>query len=286
MKGEKGMKKIHLVTVIVITTIIVNLFSVYSLDNIVSATTIPLVDTTPNSHKLEYVQASGSSSLTITTSTAQEIIYATFYSVNTGYALGISSEPSLTWHNRGGGSTASDRGQIAVWWAVSNVAQPVQITFTSSQTSKKDYVMAAFCVIGADTNAPFDPNLSSAIFNQANSASASASITTTNPNDLVIGVLGIINNKAITAGEGYTLIDKQSTTASGANEHLTASTAGTYTPTFALGSAAWVVIADAFQGNKTLTVLPEYSLGGLTAFVVSLAAMLLFFNRKKSHSKS
>jgi hypothetical protein len=280
------MEKSQLFAVIVITTLCVSLFSIYSLENLVSAmNTPPSVDTTANSHKLQYVQASGSASLTITTSLAQEIIYATFYSVNTGYGLSVSSTPPLTWHYRGGGNTTSANGEIAVWWAVSNNAQSVQITFASSQSTKKDYVMSAFCVIGADTSSPFDPNVNSVTFNHANSASASASVTTTSPNDLVIGILGIINNKAITVGSGYTIIDSVSSSSSGADEYCTASIARIYTPTFTLESGAWVEVADAFVGNPTIIVLPEYSFGGITALAFTLAAMLIFFNRKKTTKK-
>jgi hypothetical protein len=277
MKGKKGMKKSQLITVLVITTLLVTIFS----SSTVSALNPPpSMDTTANSHKLQYVSMKGSTTLAITTSTSQEIIYASFYSQTENLGLSISSTPALTWNYRGGGNAI---GEIAVWWAVSAIAQPVTITFTSSHTSTfKDYVISAFCVKDANTVSPFDPNLSNAIFNDANSNSPSASITTTNPNDLVVGVLGFLNNKVITVGGGYTLLDSVSNAgSSGAVEYKTAVTAGLSTPNFGLSNGVrWVEIADAFAGNS-LTVLPENSVGTIMVFAVCLVAMFVFVSKKK-----
>jgi hypothetical protein len=274
------MRKSRFIAICFLTVLLASVFCVYK---VAGSLTPPSIDTTANSHKLQYVEAQGSASLTITTSTTDEVIYATFYSENDGYTLGISSNPALTWHYRGGGEV-NGRGEIAAWWAVSNVAQSVQITFTSSVSSKRDYIMSAFCVLNANTASPFDPNLSSASFNSGNGVAASASLTTTDTNDVVVGVLGIINNKAITEGSGYTLIDKVSTAASGATEYKTMTNPGTYTPTFTLVSGGWVEIADAFVGSS-MTVLPEYNFGA-TAFIVSFAALLVFFKRKSLRIQS
>jgi hypothetical protein len=273
------MKKSRFITILFLTVLLASTFSIYSVSG---SLTPPSLDSTANSHKLQYVEAQGSALLTIITSSTDEVIYATFYSENDGYTLGISSNPTLTWHYRGGGEV-NGRGEIAVWWAVSSVAQSVQITFTSSVSSKRDYIMSAFCVLNANTASPFDPNLSSASFVSGNGVSASASVTTTDTNDLVVGVLGVINNKAITQGSGYTLIDTVSSAASGASEYKTVIDPGTYTPTFTLVSGGWVEIADAFVGNS-ITVLPEYNFGA-TAFIVSFAALLLFFKRKNLRIK-
>lgn len=73
------MEKSRLIAGIVITTILASLFLVYFTDNTVSATIVtPSVDSTASSHKMQY--ASSPSTLMITPSTTQEIIYATCYS--------------------------------------------------------------------------------------------------------------------------------------------------------------------------------------------------------------
>jgi hypothetical protein len=87
-----GMKKSKLTAMIIIATIFVSMFMAYSADNLVSAAIItPSVDTTANSHKI--YSNSSPATLTITTSTTQEIIYATLYSKTSGNKLSISSVP-------------------------------------------------------------------------------------------------------------------------------------------------------------------------------------------------
>jgi len=259
-------QKSHILTLLVITTLVASLFIVSSLTETASATiTTPSVDSTAGSHAIAF--ANNPSKLSITTSTTQEIIYATCYSKSSGKSLGISSNPTLTWHYRGGGNTSQNNGEIAAWWAVSPTAQSITITFSGSGTGGS--VMAAFCVKNADTSSPFDPNLSSASYSLGSSITASSSLTTTNPNELVVGVVGTNNNKVITAQSGYTQIDNTGTTqCSGANEYLQASTKGTYAPSFNIASnTPWVEVADAFvpvSQSVTITSSPQTGQGFIT----------------------
>jgi hypothetical protein len=281
------MKKSQLMAVIIIMGIITTMFMVYSTETIVNAAiTTPSVDTNPNSR--QSLKSPNPSSLTITTSLPNEIIYASLYSQDSSRDLSISSSPSLTWHYRGGGNApGSNDGKITVWWAVSATTQTVTITFSASGSTGGS-IMTAFCVKDANPVSPFDPNLGSAKFGYGKSASASVSISTTNQNDLIIGILGLATNKAISPDGSYTqIVNTGGTSPSGAAEYREVPTMGPYTPSFTIGNdiSAWVEIADAFTGNTTLTVLPEYSFGGITACVVCLAAMLVFFNRKKAAQK-
>jgi hypothetical protein len=263
------MQKSQLFAVIVITTLIATMFAAYSINNFASAAIItPSIDPTATSH--QSVHGNNPTSITISTSTTQEIIYASLYGQTSGRGFSISSSPSLTWHYRGGGNTSSSNGEIAAWWAVSATAQSITISFTSSGNTG-GCIMSAFSVKDADPTSPFDPNLSSAGFNHATSGSASSSISTTNQNALVVGVVGIATNKAITAATGYTQIDNTGTSnsPSGADEYLAVTTQGTYTPTFAinLASSAWVEVADAFSPAKqslTITSSPQTGSGFIT----------------------
>lgn len=194
---------------------------------------------------------------------------------NISKSLGISSTGSLTWHYRGGCNTSGSNGEIAAWWAVSASVQSITITFSGSGTVGA--VMGAFCVIGADTTSPFDPNVSAPGYNSATSSTAaSASITTTNQNDLVIGVIGITNNKAITPA--YSEIDNTGTTnnQSGSDEAFQASTAGAKSPTFSIAqTTSWVEIADVFvpaSQTVTITSSPQAGTGFITVNSVAKTA--------------
>ena len=219
------MRRSQLVTILVVTTIIVGILSVYSLDTTVSAAvTIPTVDSTTNSHQTKTMQNTASTSVTITTSAMQEIIYASIYSETANLGLTISSTPTLTWHYRGGENitNGNNKGDMAVWWAVSTIAQPVTITFTSS--SSTNMVVSAFGVINADTTSPFDSNLGSAIYISGNSKTSTASITTANANDLIVGVVAYAGTNTITIGNGYTQITNTGCSSpAGATEYLAVS---------------------------------------------------------------
>ncbi len=256
------MEKSQLIASVVIATIIASLFMVFATDNLASATiTTPSIDSTAGSHDISYTNKQNPT-LTVTTSTSQEIIYAAFYVKNSGESLGISSSPALTWHYRGGIDTSAGNGEIAAWWAVSATAQAVTISFTSSGPTGGG-VVAGFSVKDADTTSPFDPNVSSAASNSGSSGTASASVTTTNPNSLIIGMVGINNNKAITVGAGYTAIDNTGKTSrGGADEYKQVPTTGTYSPAFTFASTHWVEVADAFvPAKQTITVTSNPATG-------------------------
>jgi hypothetical protein len=260
------MRKTQLATVLIIAAIIASILATFATDNrAAAAITTPSIDTTTNSHKIQ--RSSSPSTLTVTTSTTQEIIYASFYSKTSGKGLTISSSPALTWNYRGGGNTTGTNGEIAVWWAISSIAQSVTITYTSSG-STGGCIMSAFSVKGADTSSPFDPNLSQAVFGNGYSGTASASITTRNLNDLIVGVVGTNNNKQIYPGTYYTQIDNTGTTTqTGADDYRQVTTAGSNAPSFTFSSSYWVEVADAFvpvSQSITITSSPQTGAGFIT----------------------
>lgn len=262
------MKVSQLCTVLVITTIVVSLFGVFTLDNLASAIiTTPSVDSSIASRSMVW-SATQSTPVTITTTTTNEIIYATMYVKNENNRLTISSTGSLTWHYRGGINTTTSNGEIAAWWAVCPTARTITITFTSSGPTGNG-IGAAFCVKNADTNSPFDSALSTAVTSLGTSTkTASATLTTTNPNELVVGIIGTNSNKAITAGSGYTEISNTGATSqNGASEYMQTSASGTYTPAFTVANAAsWVVIADAFVPvSQSVTITSSVTGSGFVA---------------------
>jgi hypothetical protein len=263
------MRRSQLVTVLVVTTIIVGILSVYSADNRVSATIVkPAVDTTSGSHQINSVSNTYSTSITITPSATNEIIYATVYSASgKDYTLSISSpsspsSPSLSWNNRGDKSTSY--GEMAAWWAVSSSTQPITITFSSDK--KTSLVVSAFCVLNADTTKPFE--LDTFGYNSDKSTVASASITTTNPHCLVVGAVAFSATSTITIGDGCAEITNTGRTSpSGASEYLITSAEGENTLTFSGNDMSWVEIVDAFvPASKSITISssPQTGAGFIT----------------------
>jgi hypothetical protein len=257
------MKKSPYIMVLTLTTLLVVLFAAYSPGTVTAAIITPSIDT----HKMQYASTASGATLTISTSVPQEIIYATIYSKNSGNVLSVSSTPSLTWHSRGS-LDVSGTGEIDAWWALVSTPQSVTVSFSSSGNTG-GCVMTVFSVKGADPTAPFDPNLPNAVFNSGNSGTASASVTTTNANDLIVGVLAVPTKPTKTAGTGYTEIDNTGTSnsPSGSDEYKTVSAKGTYTPTFTFSSGKWIEAADAFvpaSQSITITSSPPVGAGFIT----------------------
>jgi hypothetical protein len=110
------------------------------------------------------------------------------------------------------------------------------------------WVATAFAVSGENMASPFD---GAAQTNSGDSGTASAPITTSHANDLIIGTLDVSGNNALTTGTGFKLITTESYNGfarEASNEYETVSTAGKYTPTYTFTTAYWNMIADAIQG--------------------------------------
>jgi hypothetical protein len=109
------------------------------------------------------------------------------------------------------------------------------------------WVATAFAVSGANTASPFD---GVAQTNYADSGTASASITTTHANDLIIGTVEASGNNALATGTGYSPIVTGVYTGfrEVSDEYKTVSTTGTYTPSYTFTGTNWDMIADAIQG--------------------------------------
>ena len=106
----------------------------------------------------------------------------------------------------------------ACWWAQSSgTLSSATITFTSSSSSGGTIVYI-FAVSGVNFATPFDPNVGAAIATSGSSGTASAPVTTTNANDLIIGVVGISASHTISAGGSFTILDRTPDTQSGADE--------------------------------------------------------------------
>src|SRR5207247_8432393 len=114
-------------------------------------------------------------------------------------------------------------------------------------------------VSGANTNSPFDPNVSIPATNSANSASPSVSISTSNANDFIIGTFASSPAPTtLSAGSGFTLIESQLFQRAIADEYKIVSTTQTnlaisYSIT---GTVNWGMIGDAIQAGPLDTPNP------------------------------
>jgi hypothetical protein len=198
--------------------------------------------------------------ITISTNNPSDIIYACESTVNNpagtaGLTLSIGDSSGLTWVSRGTvAGSGNNHGYMQCWYAVANSQLTNDLITFSASTNTGGTVAQVFSVSGANTATPFDPNLSSAVSNKGTTGTtASVSITTTNANDLIVGVMGTYQNRAISVGSGftraYTATFPASSSGSGAAEYKAVSAVQSGASiTFTWSSNAyWEIMGDAFR---------------------------------------
>jgi hypothetical protein len=204
-----------------------------------------------NSQKINTVGSVTSTTLTISTNTGSDLIYACEYTENSGLTYTISDTALSTWTSRHAAlsNAHANSGEMQCWYAIpANALANDVITFGSSAASGGTMVVV-MSVTGVNTVTPFDPGVASAITNQGHATSTSGTgMTTTNANDVIIGIVGTSANRVISTSAGFTSDSTISAVPSGAAEYQVVASTGTYTPTFSWPSADYfVTFADAID---------------------------------------
>jgi hypothetical protein len=154
----------------------------------------------------------------------------------------------LTWNRRANATYTGTGGvRVETWWAVSSSSGSISITITLNATGNAAAV--AFGISGANTTSPFDGTYA---INTGSGSPATASKTTTNANDFIIGSVGVNSNPSITVTQGsvFTLIATQasSTIRETSDQYTITSSTGTYTASYShLSRNNWAMIADAIE---------------------------------------
>ncbi len=133
----------------------------------------------------------------LTTGNAEDVIVL-FIETNGGPVTTVSDTAGLTWTRRRSVVYGSVQ-QLDEWYAVAPTALSGDI-ITVSQTYSAYLAACAVAVSGANTSDPFDANSSV----PAAAAGASASISTSNAADFVIGAYRVGATASPTAGAGWT----------------------------------------------------------------------------------
>lgn len=207
------------------------------------------------------VSATGTSATVVglTTSNADDLIYVSVSIIGTDSVSSVTnSGTALTWSQRGALTDGSDE-RIETWWAIAPTAdtRDITVSFASSNT----FIVVAFGISGVNTDEPFDPNLGSPVTGSGSGTTQSVTLSTVNPNDLLIGAIAVKvpsgGAPAPSAGTGYTTIQSTNeTTLGGAAEYkqVTSPQTSTTIDFSTSTSVTWAMIGDAVQG-----VLPSVS---------------------------
>ncbi|MDH3365502.1 MAG: hypothetical protein OEM29_05825 [Thermoplasmata archaeon] len=195
----------------------------------------------------------------LTTSNADDLIYVSVSIIGTDSVSSVTnSGTALTWSQRGALTDGSDE-RIETWWAIAPTAdtRDITVSFASSNT----FIVVAFGISGVNTDGPFDPNLGSPVTGSGSGTTQSVTLSTVNPNDLLIGAVAVKvpsgGAPAPSAGAGYTIIHSTTeTTLGGAAEYkqVTSPQTSTTIDFSTSTSVTWAMIGDAVQG-----ILPSVS---------------------------
>lgn len=193
-------------------------------------------------------------SATLTTTGTSDLVYVVVGILNAGSQTvsSVSDTSSLSFARRSGVSYGTNV-RIETWYAAATSALSSDVV-TVALSGPADAVVMAMGVSGTDPTSPFDPALASPAYSSGTGTAASASLTTSNPNDLIIGAVVAQNNPAISTGGGFTAVaavgsPTNSIGASAESQAVTSTQTGTSVP-FTLGASQnWVVIADAVMAG-------------------------------------
>src|SRR2546427_4700265 len=205
------------------------------------------------------IASATSVSASLTTTNANDVIYVMVTTdvgtINTPTATG------LTFSLRKSVAAANGYPAISTYYAIASSTLSAK-SITATASSNGWIIINAFGIAGAYTTAPFDTNAAVPASATGAAGTATATISTSNANDFVIGTVGDNDPtdacSSATAGSGFTVIgDSHSAVREGASEYKIVSATQTglsvSLTTHCSGDSAskWTMIADAVRAGIT-----------------------------------
>jgi flagellin-like protein len=183
--------------------------------------------------------------MTLTTTNTNDLLYLSIVEGDYRSVISVTSNPSLTWTQRKTQTFSMSR-KIETWYAVWPSSGSITITVQLSGSTRGAAV--AFGICGANTADPFDGVAASA---SGTSNTPSVTRTTSNSNDLLLGVLGVESSQALTPGTSFSLIKTQVSpwnTREVSDEYRILALSGSYSVGYSyFSSASWAIIGDAIK---------------------------------------
>jgi hypothetical protein len=194
---------------------------------------------------------SGKMTLTLTTSSPNDVLYLSFVG---GMSTDISSITSTGgtsgWTQRAYVQTEDSNHHMSTWYATWTSSGTTTITISLSGSSTNCAVVV-FGISGAANIASastiFDGNAQTSP--SGTGSTASVSITTTNAHDFVIGALGEPSTSNPTNTLNLIKTQPAANTRLTSDEYTTTATTGTYTPQYTGVNNPWGMVADAIKGT-------------------------------------
>ena len=215
--------------------------------------------------------AISSLSATLTTTKPDIVVVASEAAGPSSYpsVSSITDTAGLTWHSRKifqqhGIGSATDYFDTEEWYAVATVPLTSDsITVTISASTKK-FAINVFGVSGANIFNPFDPNSGVPGTASGSSTSPSVSISTSNGNDMILGLFMQNGGSTVTSGSGFSTITSAKSTGTltmmySEDEVVTSAQTGLAVKATYATSNAWMVIGDAIEKSIVTNVSSAYA---------------------------
>lgn len=232
----------------------------------------------------------GSCSVTLTTGSPNEVIIV-FASNGVSDAFGplTDAQSKLTFTQR---ATKTNGLEVLAteWWALASTTLSGDTITLNAATANGHAVfsLVVWSITGANTAAPFDPNGALPAENSGNTlVSPNVVVSTSNPNDMILGLAGAAGVPATwTSGGGFALIDSPGHKSGAAEFEVVSSTQSSLN--LAINPNArvtWVMVGDAVQAATTPPPpIPEYPLG-LLVLAVFMVFSYTLIRRKNAANR-
>lgn len=258
----------------------------YAISAVISPTTFPASKNTGPSFTNSWAgigcafpqSTSPSASVFLTTTGTSDVIYVMVSILNSGSqsVSSVTDSASLTYAQRSGVSFGTNV-RIETWYATTTAAQgPDVIKVTISGATQ--FTVIALGVSGVDTSSPFDPAVATPASATGTGTAPSASITTSFPNDFIVGAVASGGIPTLTAGTGFTSVASASsplaTLEGGAERESVTSAQSAASVGFTLGTVQnWAMVADAvIAGRPSTTANTATTSSGTGSFTLAAGA--------------
>lgn len=193
--------------------------------------------------------ASSSTSMTatLTTANSNDVIYLVIGVPDTAQSFTVTDSASLTWTHRDTKTSGSGTSgtEISTWYAIASSPLSSDVV-TVTWSTAFNAAMMVFGISGADTSAPFDSNSAIPATSAGSTTAPSVSISTSNANDMILGLVAQRGGTTLTVGSGFSEVTPPSGSLADGEYQVVSTTQSGLSVGFSSNhSYAWAMVGDA-----------------------------------------
>lgn len=205
----------------------------------------------------QFGNATQSGNITVSTNNAGELIYVVVEIASTTLTVSSISSPNVSWQTSAR-KTVTNTNHLEVWWGTAAAALNNESITINLSTSGAQWRVIVAGIVGANLAAPFDTNASIPASATGSSTTPSVTISTSNPNDMILGLFCQGGSGTWTPGSGFSFLIAPSTYTNpvfdGEYEIVSATQTNLAVSVTSSVSNAWAAIGDAIAASPALSL--------------------------------